>query len=88
MLTGSDDKNACLWDAATGKEIRAFKGHLATVSSVAFSPDGARVLTGSVPTVRLWEAATGNEIRAFGEGFFLSVAFSPDGKRVLTGSDD
>jgi WD40 repeat protein len=27
VLTGSNDNTARLWDAATGKEIRAFKGH-------------------------------------------------------------
>ena len=47
MLTGSLDKTARLWDAATGKELRAFKGHGSYVYSVAFSPDGKRVLTGS-----------------------------------------
>jgi WD40 repeat protein len=37
-----------LWDYGTPRqEIRAFKGHEGPVSSVAFSPDGARVLTGS-----------------------------------------
>jgi WD40 repeat protein len=47
VLTGSWDKTARLWDAATAQEIRAFKGHEKTVFSVAISPDGARVLTGS-----------------------------------------
>ncbi|MGH6937195.1 MAG: WD40 repeat domain-containing protein, partial [Methylocella sp.] len=47
VLTGSRDNTARLWDAATGKEIRAFTGHEDIISSVAFSPDGARVLTGS-----------------------------------------
>ena len=64
VLTGSFDKTARLWDAATGKEIRAFKGHESWVLSVAFSPDGARVLTGSADhTARLWDAATGKQIR-------------------------
>jgi DNA-binding beta-propeller fold protein YncE len=91
VLTGSTDNTARLWDAATGKEIRVFKGHEGGVWSVAFSRDGARVLTGSVDaTARLWDAATGKEIRAFKghEGFVRSVAFSPDGARVLTGSVD
>jgi WD40 repeat protein len=56
VLTGAGDKTARLWDTATGKEIRAFKGHESTVTSVAFSPDGARVLTGSEDnTARLWD---------------------------------
>src|SRR5580704_3477011 len=85
------DKTARMWDAATGKEISAFKGPDVTFTSVAFSPDGARVLTGSDnKTSRLWDAATGKEIRAF-KGHkhdVTSVAFSRDGARVLTGSLD
>ncbi len=91
VLTGSWDKTARLWDAATGRAIRAFKGHRSSVSAVAFSPDGRRVLTGSEDkTARLWDAATGTEIRTFKghENFVTSVTFSPGGERVLTGSDD
>jgi len=91
VLTGSLDWTARLWDAATGEEIRAFKGHAGFVFSVAFRPDGARVLTGSADgTARLWDAATGKELRAFKghEGSVFSVVFSPDGAHVLTGSWD
>ena len=66
-------------------------GHANDVTSVAFSPDGRLVLTGSKDmTARLWEAASGNEIRRF-EGHtdrVTAVAFSPDGHEVLTGSWD
>jgi hypothetical protein len=91
VLAGSWDNTARLWDAATGKEIRSFKGHEGHVNAVAFSPDGARVLTRSWDkTARLWDAATGKEIRAFKahERVVSSVAFSPDGARVLTESAD
>src|SRR5258708_789492 len=66
-------------------------GHIATVRSVAFSPDGKQILTGSNDyTARLWDAATGKSIRTFfgHTTNVTSVAFSPDGKEVLTGSDD
>jgi WD40 repeat protein len=79
------------WDAETGQEIRTFRGHTGQVRSVAFSPDGTRVLTGSSDeTAKLWDAETGQEIRTFlgHTGWVVSVAFSPDGKRVLTGSWD
>jgi len=91
MLTGLADGTARLWDVATCKEIRVFKGHEDVVKSVAFGSDGKSVLTGSKDkTARLWEVTTGKEIRAFKghEGAVESVAFSPDGGRVLTGSYD
>jgi WD40 repeat protein len=56
ILTGGS-AGAFLWDAATGKVVRMFLGHQSWVSSVAFSPGGTKVLTGSWDgTARLWQA--------------------------------
>ena len=96
MLTGSDDQTARLWDVESGKELRRFEGDHASVTSVAFSPDGRKVLTGSQDksgsnhgtTARLWDEETGKELQRFDAYSLTSVAFSPDGRKVLTGSDD
>jgi serine/threonine protein kinase len=50
------DTTLRLWDAAEGAELRCLKGHTASVTSVALSPDGRHALSGSLDqTVRLWE---------------------------------
>lgn len=73
------------------REVRRFEGHSDAVTSVAFSPDGRHILSGSQDcTARLWEVATGKELRRFEHpGPVRSVAFSPDGRKALTaGGDD
>jgi len=64
--------------------------HDSRVNSVAFSPDGTYVVSGSMDkTARVWQALTGKEIaRMTHEAAVNFVAFSPDGKYVVSGSAD
>ena len=41
ILSGGDDNMLRLWDAASGEEIRKFKGHTSRVWHVALTTDGA-----------------------------------------------
>ncbi|KAL5504568.1 hypothetical protein ACEPAH_7229 [Sanghuangporus vaninii] len=72
--------------------IRTLEGHTSYVCSVAFSPDGKRIASGSVDhTIRIWDAYSGEAVSGPFEGHTgctNSVAFSPDGKRVASGSQD
>jgi WD40 repeat protein len=80
-----------LWDATKGVELQTLKGHSGSVRSVAFSPDGEQVVSGSWDrTVRLWGATKGVEPQTLGShsDHVNSVAFSPDGKLVVSGSSD
>jgi len=67
------------------------RGHTDEVQSVAFSGDGAQLVSGSADqTVRLWDVATGRALRTF-QGHteaVQAVAFSADGRRLASGSWD
>jgi WD40 repeat protein len=73
-------------------EMRQFEGHAGEIRRLAVSPDGRRLLTGSLDhTFRLWDIASGKELRQWdghsGQNVY-GVAFLPDGKRALTGGFD
>ena len=64
--------------------------HASWVYSVAFSPDGGRLASGSDEIVRIWNTATGeleDELEGHA-GWVRSVAFSHNGCFIVSGSDD
>jgi len=71
--------------------LQILAGHTDAVWSVAVSPDGKQLVSGSWDrSVRLWDTDTGAEISElrWHEDWVNSVAFSPDGTRVVSGSED
>ncbi len=80
--------------------LKTFKGHSFYVNSVAFSPDGKYIASGSGDgAIRIWDAflptfgaadkAPGKWIKTFKINSWInSVAFSPDGKYIVSASDD
>lgn len=70
---------------------RLLAGHSEPVSSIAYSSDGQKLVSGAWDnTVRVWDVQSGAE-QAILEGhnsFVESVAFSPDGQSILSGSMD
>src|ERR1700691_3837327 len=71
--------------------INVLRGHKDSILSVAFSPDGKQIVSGSDDkSIRVWDAETGEMVSGPFEGYTdgVSVAFSPDGKRIVSGSSD
>ncbi len=80
-----------LWEVTTGRCLRTFEGHKATVTSICLGPDGRYALSGSLDqTLRLWDVATGHCIRIFNghKGGVSAICLSADGRFALSGSDD
>jgi WD40 repeat protein len=82
---------AKLWDARSGKLVRAFPMHQAEITAVAISRDGRYVFAGDAQgCCTLWEKS-GNLVWENKAGHIRDVkaaAFLPDGRRVLTASSD
>jgi WD40 repeat protein len=84
---------ACAANPAAAEQpdiVWVASGHSAGVNSVAFSPDGQTLASGSADlTVKLWQASDGALLRTLSghTATVLSVAFAPDGQTLASTGD-
>ncbi|KIM25035.1 hypothetical protein M408DRAFT_226597 [Serendipita vermifera MAFF 305830] len=101
IVSGSKDGTILLWEVESAKVTREASretiqkqvwGRRGSVHAISFSPDGRRVVSGSLyGTIRVWDAETGEMITESPKEHtdaVNSVKFSPDGRRVISGSED
>jgi subtilase family serine protease len=79
-----------IYQVATGALVATLTGHTAAVTSLAFSADGTRVVTGSLDdTARIWNAATGALVATLAHGVDVNdVAVAAVGDRFATAGAD
>jgi WD40 repeat protein len=84
----SKDLPSEIKQANTWNYITSFKGHSDWIRSLAFSPDGQAIVSGSNDkTVRLWNVQTGQLIYLLTghKDRVKSVGISPDGNAIISG---
>src|SRR5207253_2235489 len=87
----AEDKTIRIWDLSSSTSITTLQGHMNSVRSVAFSPDGRFIASGSSDnTIRIWDLTSSKSIATLQghTNFVRSVAFSPDGRFIASGSSD
>lgn len=82
-----------VWDLTSGEVVTQpiTYEYESSINSVAFSPDGQRVISGGRGgIVYIWDLESNEDVvQLTGHiGSILSVSFSPDGTRVLSSSSD
>lgn len=102
LASGHDDGTIAVWDTGTGKKLSALGGYQApmfpagspaqgAINSVAFSPDGKLLASGSRDSqVNVWDTATWLKLRTLKgvDKAINSVAFSPDGRTLAGAGND
>jgi len=90
LLAVTSDWITRVYDLENKREMHMLKVHKGQVASVAFSPDGHTLATGSWDrTVRLWDPQTGREqsVYEWPIGRINRLVYSPDGARLAAGGD-
>src|SRR5207248_293733 len=79
------DRTVLVWEVATGHIVHTLKGHTGEIWSVAWSPNGKLLASGSDDkTVKVWDADKGEAVRTIEghERWVRGVAFDPDSQLV------
>ncbi|KAF9092087.1 WD domain protein [Mortierella sp. AD031] len=90
LFASASDTTIWIREAKTGATVFELKGHTATASAVAFSPNGLNLVSsGNDSTIRVWDLETGAPGLVFGNGHrpAFCLAYSPDanGQQIVSG---
>jgi WD40 repeat protein len=92
FAAGGEPGTMILVNLDTREQRTVARGHLTRISSLAFSPDGERLLTAGTEAadlVKIWDPVNGQELATLAgiSGFSEHLGFSPDGSVLFAASD-
>jgi WD40 repeat protein len=85
VASGSEDKTVVMWHIKSGKKIKTFTNPQRYERfSIAFSPDGKRLIVSGLSEMELWDVSTSQVIATLKGNHTdpWAVIFSPDGRHV------
>ena len=92
VISGGASGAVCVWNVKpSSRKGYELKGHKAAVRSVAVSPNGSLIASGSADcSVKLWKMSINAKPKGakIHQGTVQSVAFDADGGRILSASND
>ena len=87
IATAGADRSVCIWRDQGASLSARLQGHDAHINGLAFTPDGARIVSGANDgTLRVWDTTGGQAEEVLAEYGGAGVRFSPDGTRILAAS--
>ncbi|KAG2743645.1 WD40 repeat-like protein [Suillus brevipes Sb2] len=85
FASASWDETVCVWKRETGEIVFGPLKVGSSANSVAYSPDGTKLVAGTLKHIIVWNLKTGKELLKI-EQRAWQVAFTPDGLRLVSGN--
>jgi WD40 repeat protein len=94
---GTHDVKVQVWNVASQSRVAICTGHTLPIETVAWSPNGEYLASGSIDkTVRVWHATTASQVLTYTghdnqqnlSSTVLSVAWSPDSRHIASAGQD